>query len=761
MTIRALRHPLVSPRLLLGCAAIAACGATASAQVRNWGAGDGQWGSPALWTPFGLPGVLSPVFVGNTLAAENATVTLNVNGLGQSLSITDGMKVSTGAQQLFITGPTTISGLNVVGAVWHYTTLEVLDGPSASDAIVGALTLSDSGKVYLQHGHLIVNGLFDLQESSRLEATGGEITLNGNGAVAMRVDSEIALGAYELVINQDGTGRIDLDGSVDGGGMLIVAHSVPFTSNYAKLTINGTGLLDPMDDDIAMNRGNALTMNLSDGWMLGPGAMITFGSGPDEKPPTLVAGEHLTLAGGIRAYYNNASGRITAPATLAPTSWIDLRIGGELAFENSVTVDGVVATLEEGAHLRFDDTTTILGGSFTTYSTSITDGFVEFDGATTYDGAITLDGYARQDGAASVTGPTTIDAGRIDMDGTLGTTTWTIANGLVVNAEGLDTNSNNFGGTISITGGALGKLTVNLDDPSARWKVDSTPGTLSLGGVGALMTTRIAGSPIDVSGIIEVTGAVRLQADTHLLPGALVDFQTASSRLRFSGQTHVDAGASFEGEGRFENQAGGTMSLAPGVDLALTDLLNAGTLRIEPPVGSGVGAVLADRAIFEPTSSWRIEIGGAVGGLDHDLLELSGTQSTLAGALDIHLIDLGLGLFLPDIGDSFVVLEAPPASLSGAFANFPISHVPNNAYIWTVATESDRVSDRVRLTVANIVPCPGDLDGDGLIDGADLGLLLSSWGQCEGCVADLNLDDVVDGADLGILLGAWGGCPAP
>jgi hypothetical protein len=50
-----------------------------------------------------------------------------------------------------------------------------------------------------------------------------------------------------------------------------------------------------------------------------------------------------------------------------------------------------------------------------------------------------------------------------------------------------------------------------------------------------------------------------------------------------------------------------------------------------------------------------------------------------------------------------------------------------------------------------------DLDGDGDVDGADLGVLLGSWGPCGGCPADLNGDGVVDGADLGQLLGAWTG----
>lgn len=49
----------------------------------------------------------------------------------------------------------------------------------------------------------------------------------------------------------------------------------------------------------------------------------------------------------------------------------------------------------------------------------------------------------------------------------------------------------------------------------------------------------------------------------------------------------------------------------------------------------------------------------------------------------------------------------------------------------------------------------GDLDGNGAVDGADLGALLGAWGAVGG-LADLNCDGEVDGGDLGIVLGAWG-----
>ena len=52
---------------------------------------------------------------------------------------------------------------------------------------------------------------------------------------------------------------------------------------------------------------------------------------------------------------------------------------------------------------------------------------------------------------------------------------------------------------------------------------------------------------------------------------------------------------------------------------------------------------------------------------------------------------------------------------------------------------------------ANIV---GDMNGDGVVNSADLGILLSSWGTSNP-LADLDGNGTVDSADLGILLSAW------
>jgi len=101
------------------------------------------------------------------------------------------------------------------------------------------------------------------------------------------------------------------------------------------------------------------------------------------------------------------------------------------------------------------------------------------------------------------------------------------------------------------------------------------------------------------------------------------------------------------------------------------------------------------------------------------------------------------------------------ASLHGAqedeSGNFPEYYTKENQLVIGGFREAARLS----LTVEFIdePEIPGDLNGDGVVDGADLLILLSQWGVCgdpNDCPADLNGDGVVDGADLLILLGNWG-----
>ncbi len=67
-----------------------------------------------------------------------------------------------------------------------------------------------------------------------------------------------------------------------------------------------------------------------------------------------------------------------------------------------------------------------------------------------------------------------------------------------------------------------------------------------------------------------------------------------------------------------------------------------------------------------------------------------------------------------------------------------------------------QVSAGAVLTVEGA--CPADLDGNNVVDGADLAVMLTAWGACAQCASDITGDGTVGGEDLAVLLGSWGDC---
>jgi hypothetical protein len=62
-------------------------------------------------------------------------------------------------------------------------------------------------------------------------------------------------------------------------------------------------------------------------------------------------------------------------------------------------------------------------------------------------------------------------------------------------------------------------------------------------------------------------------------------------------------------------------------------------------------------------------------------------------------------------------------------------------------------------SASQVCDCRADLSGDGIVNGVDLAIVLSSWGTAN-AAADLNGDGTVGGSDLGFVLAAWGTCPS-
>lgn len=100
------------------------------------------------------------------------------------------------------------------------------------------------------------------------------------------------------------------------------------------------------------------------------------------------------------------------------------------------------------------------------------------------------------------------------------------------------------------------------------------------------------------------------------------------------------------------------------------------------------------------------------------------------------------GIESPDLESLFKTTFFPRFLVQGNFPFSPPSSITFNF--------------RLRLVEPD---CLGDLNGDGQLNSADLGLLIALWGT-DGSPqgADLNGDGNVDSADLGLLVAFWGDC---
>ncbi len=115
------------------------------------------------------------------------------------------------------------------------------------------------------------------------------------------------------------------------------------------------------------------------------------------------------------------------------------------------------------------------------------------------------------------------------------------------------------------------------------------------------------------------------------------------------------------------------------------------------------------------------------------------------------------------IRNGFVVDETPlpvPSMMPDDVdsSTFGVAAV-GGASPWVAVTAANDPSGVVHIIGLDAAACDtsnaADLNGDDVVDGADLGILLGQWGPCPGCPADLDGDGVVDGSDLGILLASW------
>ena len=169
-----------------------------------------------------------------------------------------------------------------------------------------------------------------------------------------------------------------------------------------------------------------------------------------------------------------------------------------------------------------------------------------------------------------------------------------------------------------------------------------------------------------------------------------------------------------------------------------------------PPDGTGTGSDLvpiAEKEVVVPTCTyatirWTLDAPVCLDGFAGDLMLIAYCPSHPTGGQ------------LAAAGNSPTTETTPtwftPLGCAPGVATDAAGRVPGPPYAWPVRL-------RGSFSAPCAEPCPADLNGSGVVDGADLSLVLSAWGSSPS-IADLDHDGDVDGADLSLLLGAWGAC---
>ncbi len=249
--------------------------------------------------------------------------------------------------------------------------------------------------------------------------------------------------------------------------------------------------------------------------------------------------------------------------------------------------------------------------------------------------------------------------------------------------------------------------------------------------------------------------------------------------------------------GDIVNQPGAGPSALLGFSVAFVgDLLAVGA----PGAGGGVGAVylfkltggcmpqLVPPVLVNPNGAAGDQFGAAISeGPCPDTVAVGApaTDVPLVDSGVVHIFRISTGLHLgtipnpmPAVGDGFgtsvssngsvMAVGAPGRNAGAAFdagavymidlaADCNGNCVADDCDIasgFSLDIDCDGKPDECEIMChADIAPACGD----GQVNGADLGVVIGSWGPGSG-PADINRDGIVNGADLGIIIGCWGPC---
>ena len=502
--------------------------------------------------------------------------------------------------------------------------------------------------------------------------------------------------------------------TLEGGGEIVCSNT---QANRIYGVSGATRLIVPSDHTIrgSMQLGVNQMLLTNEGLIQAEGSAGVFldlASGDNTNAGVIRAdeGSSLTINGTTIA---NDGGTVAAgPGTsvFLQTSTI---VGGNLTDEDGVAGPGVVrnqssTTLEDvtidGDYLNPNGATTFLVGGLQT------------------NGRFRVESVGNQTDVRIETSPFVLSGSEMAFSNTLANRLYGV-NGSVqlVNGAGHVLHGS-FQLGVNQTQ-ILNQGTI-VADASAGINIDPTSTGIGFANEGTLSVT--GGNLSILAGPFLNAGTVTIDADRTLTRTG--DYSQDDGLTTVHGTLATTSGGAVQVEG-------GTVN---GTGTVAGPLNNIGG-TVSP--GDLTGTLAATNGYTQSAGgTFDIQIGG-LDAADYDSLAVTGT-ATLAGTLVVSRVNG----FAPSKNDVFTILSA--GTRVGEFDAIVSCDVVEVLYTDTT----------VEIRILNAGSIPGDLDGNGVVNGADLGLLLGLWGPCLDacCPADLTGDGVVDGGDLGILLGNWG-----
>ncbi len=700
--------------------------------------GGGNWNSSGNWTGDTVPGGLDDVFVRDSQGpGVTLTASLSAQGNGRDLELSEGANVDTNAFLLNLSGDALITGFN--------TDLFINPG---GELDADEVDIEDQAEIEMSGGTLDARRV-TIDAGTQIESTAG-------GSATVQISERLvnngtlrASGDSLLFFSTTTPTPWDADGTTGNGNI---------NASNGRVWFDTGAMTDGFGGEITVGDGQFFRFDAP--WTLDGGGVVDLNGGAGTADRARIIGGVLTATGSAtieaagQAEFDNA-------VVLGPNVELDVADGANLEFNSTADVDGTDMTIARGGVVEFQGTTDLTGVSTVTPTFTIgstQDARIELEGQTNYAsytlnkaGGVEL--IVQQTGDARFVGTNTINADIFDMDGNIGNNTLTFGDGinsgsLILNVDGIDTSNEIFNGTIDLSNaGFSGKLTVNLTEPTTRWRM---AGVMELSGNAFFFLERFEGTRFEVTGDINVSNSlVSIDADVDLLDTADVAFAGTTSNLGFRGFTQITAGVSFSGPGTVTAQSGSELFLLDGVNLFNASLRNDGSLSI-----SGTGAATVDDFAQGNGGQWNVNLAGSSSTL-YDVL-VSDDEISIDGTLSLSLT----GGYLPNLyTTTHTILNGIfGASLAGIFDD--VLGVVQDGFGLAVLYTSQDIRVRAALL--------GDANLNQQVEQGDLDAVLQNWGlsnfsgaSVSWVTGDLNGNGTVEQGDLDLVLQNWGDANAP